>query len=665
MPTKSKKPSQPNKLAKFKRQAINFIASKNLKITKNIKILIGVVLSLAIIVVIVVLAQIDKNKTEYATTIVKRDTLIQTVSETGVIQTSGRIDLNFLNTGRIDMILVKVGDKVKKGQILAKIDYKNLLIKEKEAKANLAAQTAGLNQLLEGAAKEEIAVSQSSVDQAQASYNASEIELAQTKITTQENISQAKSALNNLKEKNQDNTTAFEQAVSAAKVNLKNTQETYDKTITNYEDTSIAIIESDLAIMNTAIDNINTVLKNDDIKDTFSVKDTSYLKNTNNYYGLASELKIKAYESLGKAKVSHSYEEINKALNKTKQAIKAVFDALNNCYNALENTVISSTFSQTQLDSFKVTISSQLTLISAAKLEIQSVAQNLNNSILNYKTQVEAAEQNLSQVESNLDDAFLNAQNNLSTIQLSSQKQIALINTKLNSAKESLNVAKARLDLTKAPARATDIAFRQAQIEQASATLESIRNNIEGSVIKAPQDGTIIKVNYDIGEQNLSAPAISMLLDDMLKIEVDISETDIIKIEEGDVVDITLDAFGEDSKFSGNVYFIEPAETLIQDVVYYKVTINFDLNSPLIKKIKPGMSANTTIITDKKENILIVPYRAIVSRNGGSEFVRILSDDNIMSEIPLKTGMRGDGGNIEALEGVSEGDVVVTYIKGL
>ena len=39
MPTKSKKPSQPNKLAKFKRQAINFIASKNLKITKNIKIL--------------------------------------------------------------------------------------------------------------------------------------------------------------------------------------------------------------------------------------------------------------------------------------------------------------------------------------------------------------------------------------------------------------------------------------------------------------------------------------------------------------------------------------------------------------------------------------------------------------------------------------------------
>ena len=663
MSNKSKnKSSQSNKSTEIKKKIEDFITSRHLKVSKNIKILIGVVLVTSAIVVSIVLAQIDKNKVEYTTTIVKRDTLIQTVNETGVIKASGRIDLNFLNTGRIEEILVNVGDEVKKGQELAKLDYKNLLIKQKEAQANLAAQIAGIEKLFKGATKEEIAVSQSLLRQAEANYNTAKLDLNEIEKGNEENIKQAKKTLDNLTQKNRDSITSNEQAVRVAEVNLANIQDTYNKTINDYKASAINSIKSDLAIINTALDNTNTILNDDTIEETFSARDTSYLINAKEYYIISSKLKLEANKNLNQISVNSPYEDINNTLNKTAQAIEETFNSLKNTYSALENTVVSLYFSQAQLDTFKTIISSQLTLVSASKTGIQNIAQKLETANLNYTNQVELAEENLAQAQANLDDAFLSAQNNFNTVELASQKQAILAQARLNSAEEALNVAGSQLEQIQAPARASDIALQKARIAQAEASYESILNNIEGSIINAPQDGTIIKVNYEVGEQNIGQPVISMLFDDNLEIEVDISETDIIKVEQEDKVEITLDAFGEDTQFSGKVSFIEPAETLIQDVVYYKVTISLDLNSPLVKKIKPGMSANIVIITDKKEDVLIVPYRAIVSRNGSDEFVRILSGD-VMHEVPLKTGMRGDGGNVEALEGVEEGDFVVTYIK--
>ena len=653
---------QPLKMEELKNKTSDFVTSRHLKASKNIKILIGVVLIASVVVVGIFWVQIDKDKVEYATTRVERGSLIQTVNETGVIQASKRIDLNFLNTGRIDSILVKVGEKVQEGQVLAKLDYENLLIKQKEAKANLAAQVAGLERLLAGATQEEINVSESSLSQAQASYNTAKIELEEIEKSNKESIRQAKNILNNLGQKDKDNITAYEQAVHVTEVNLANTRDTYNKTINNYKAQAITVIKSSLIKVNTALDNINTILKDEAVKETFSARDTSYLINTKQYYALAASLRLKADESLDQVQAQSAYDEIENVLDKTAQVAEETFNALKNIYSALENTVVSLSFSQTQLDAFKTTVSSHLTLVSAVKSEIQNIVQSLETANLNYINQVTLSEQNLAQAQANLDDAFLSAQNSLSTVELASQKQAILAQARLDSAEKALDLAKARLQQIKAPARSTDVALQKAHIAQAEAALESVLHNIKGSVINAPQDGKIIKVNYEVGEQNLNQPVISMLIDDSFKIEVDISETDIVKVEKGDKVEITLDAFGEDVKFGGNVSFIEPAETLIQDVVYYKVTIDFDTNSSLIQKIKPGMSANVTIITDKKENILIVPYRAIVSRNGGDELIRILSN-NVLREVPLKTGMRGDGGNIEALQGVKQGDVVVTYVK--
>jgi len=142
------------------------------------------------------------------------------------------------------------------------------------------------------------------------------------------------------------------------------------------------------------------------------------------------------------------------------------------------------------------------------------------------------------------------------------------------------------------------------------------------------------------------------------KIEVDISESDIPKIKIDDQVKITFDAFGEDKVFGGKVISVDPAETVIQDVVYYQVDISINDSS---QEIKPGMTANVEILTASRRNVLYVPQRSVIRENG-KQIVRILKGVKV-EEAPVQIGLRANDGLIEIISGVEEGEEVVTYIK--
>jgi HlyD family secretion protein len=204
----------------------------------------------------------------------------------------------------------------------------------------------------------------------------------------------------------------------------------------------------------------------------------------------------------------------------------------------------------------------------------------------------------------------------------------------------------------------------KARLKQAQSSLDLINKKIEDSAIKSPIKGKVIEIAYEVGEQvSQTKPAISVLAENNFEIEVDISEADIAKIDLGDFVEITLDAFGEENVFEGAVSFIEPAETIIQDVIYYKAVIIFDKekNPWKIREIKSGMTANVMITTDKRQNVLVVPSRAIVERDG-KKIVRVMVGKKV-EEVEVQTGLRGDGGYIEILDNIKEGDLVATFVK--
>jgi len=102
------------------------------------------------------------------------------------------------------------------------------------------------------------------------------------------------------------------------------------------------------------------------------------------------------------------------------------------------------------------------------------------------------------------------------------------------------------------------------------------------------------------------------------------------------------------------VIFIEPAEKIVEGVVYYEIRIGFDEDLP--KGIKSTMTADIIIQTEKRENVLVVPREAI-KRVGDKTMVEVLGD-GLIQEREVEIGLRGDD-IIEILSGLTQGEKVI------
>ncbi len=201
------------------------------------------------------------------------------------------------------------------------------------------------------------------------------------------------------------------------------------------------------------------------------------------------------------------------------------------------------------------------------------------------------------------------------------------------------------------PVRDVDVAAYRAALSQAIAS----RNK---AIIRAPISGVVTSISKKVGEFISSNEEMVRMFVPHYEIKVDISETDISKLKTDDQVEITLDAFGDETKFSGKVINIEPGSTDISDVVYYKVTITINDSE---KDIKPGMTANVKISTDSRNGVLFVPLRTIRTNDEG-KYVKVLQNGQAVDKM-VKLGMRADNGRVEILEGISEGEDVIISVK--
>ncbi len=152
----------------------------------------------------------------------------------------------------------------------------------------------------------------------------------------------------------------------------------------------------------------------------------------------------------------------------------------------------------------------------------------------------------------------------------------------------------------------------KAQINQYEATLKTAMTNLGYTKIIAPVDGTVISREIDLGSPvaaSFQAPELFTIAQDLTKmqIEVSVSEADIGNVQEGQDVTYTLDGY-PDSTFEGKVTQVRLSPTTESNVVTYTVIVDVD-NEDL--KLKPGMTANVSIITNKSEDVLCVPNMAL------------------------------------------------------
>ncbi|HZV46437.1 MAG TPA: efflux RND transporter periplasmic adaptor subunit [Thermodesulfovibrionales bacterium] len=219
-----------------------------------------------------------------------------------------------------------------------------------------------------------------------------------------------------------------------------------------------------------------------------------------------------------------------------------------------------------------------------------------------FEAQVEQAKANLLSAKANLEKAEatrIDAQRTRDrNSKLFSENLIA--RSELDSAETNYETAKASVNAAKS------------QIAQTEAALKLVETNLRYTKIISPVDGVVISRNVDVGQTvaaSFQTPTLFTIAQDLTKMQIDtnVDEADIGKVQVGQEVEFSVDAY-PDMIFRGKVWQVRNAPITVQNVVTYDVVLQVD-NPEL--KLKPGMTANVSIIVATKKDVLKIPNAAL------------------------------------------------------
>lgn len=208
--------------------------------------------------------------------------------------------------------------------------------------------------------------------------------------------------------------------------------------------------------------------------------------------------------------------------------------------------------------------------------------------------------------------------------------------------------------------------------EKAQSDMVKAKTNLSYATIYSPIDGVVLSRAVDEGQTvaaSFNTPTLFTIANDLQKMQVlaNVDEADIGEVAVGQKVTFTVDAFPEDT-FNGTVSQVRLEPTTTSNVVTYKVVINAP-NPEL--KLKPGLTANITIITAESLNALAVPAKALKfkpdnaplpSKNTTEKQVWIKSSKGIQP-VNVKAGLT-DGVKTEIKKGLSGNEEVAVKITG-
>lgn len=218
------------------------------------------------------------------------------------------------------------------------------------------------------------------------------------------------------------------------------------------------------------------------------------------------------------------------------------------------------------------------------------------------------------------------------------------------------------------------VALDRANIAQQQASVKDAQVQLNYTNIISPVDGTVVSRNVDVGQTvaaSFQTPTLFLIAKDLTQMQVDtnVSESDIGNVLAGETGEFRVDAFPART-FRGVVSQVRQAPITVQNVVTYDVVVTV-ANPELL--LKPGMTANVTIITARRDNVLRAPLQALRFTPRDQEGTMAVPEsaspreahlwtlvDGAPRRIAVTTGL-DDGNYVELLSGdLKPGDVVVT-----
>jgi len=314
---------------------------------------------------------------------------------------------------------------------------------------------------------------------------------------------------------------------------------------------------------------------------------------------------------------------------------------------------------------------------SAIEVEVESKRVTMESILDNWSNDL--VEENLDEINDFLEDIALLVSNLSSNTGLSqatidgwkadvstARSNINIAISNLSSAEEGVRTAQSSLTLKeeelflkKAGEIEEKVIAQEALVEKAQADVNKFKAELAKTIIRSPIGGIVTNQNAEVGESvAANSSLVSIISESNFEIKADVPEVDVAKMELGDTAKVTLDAYGDDVLFSAAVVAIDPAETMIEGVPSYQTTLQFKEDDV---RIRSGMTANLDILTNERRNVIVVPQRSVITKND-KKFARVLDNEEIV-EKEVKTGLKNSYGDVEIVEGISEGDKVITFMR--
>lgn len=250
--------------------------------------------------------------------------------------------------------------------------------------------------------------------------------------------------------------------------------------------------------------------------------------------------------------------------------------------------------------------------------------------------------------------ALDDAQDAYGTTLISYNQQVASINdTGIKSAASQVAQAQSSLDKLLDTPTPEDIAQAEAAVKQSEASLKQAQVALAKATVVAPFDGTVGDIFVQIGQWATASTQVIALVDlSKLDLTVTMSEVDVPKIQAGQQVELVLDA-EPGVVFNGALTQIDLVGTTTQGVVNYGATVSIDNPTDVLR---PGMNASASIILQHREDVLLVPNRAV--RTTGRVRTATVVYEGQLIDMPVTLGLSGDAQS-EVLSGLQEGDLVL------
>jgi len=535
--------------------------------------------------------------------------------------------------GQVEKVYVQVGDEVQAGDVLIQLEASSLERAVRSAEHTLVIQEANLAELRQGASDEEITAAQASVTQAEAGVLQARASLAQAKANltelrkgaSEEEIAAAQASLDSAKA-----SLANAQAgLVSAKSALTKARLSRD-TLADADVTAEANLKSAQAGLSSAQAQLDALLEGADAE-TIEQARLNWEQAKNSLWnaqlerdavrsrpGTPGYVKDQMDIAVANAEIAVRLAEIN-YLQAQEGATDEVIAAARASVAAAEAQVASA---QAQLDD----IDDQIAQAEATVVQAEAAVKQAEAGVL----QAQAA---VTQAEANLATLLAGA----------SEEKIA-------AAEAQVEQAKANLATLIEGASEEKIAIAEAQVAQARIALEDAQATLAKATLVAPFDGIVTEVYVAVGEW-ASGLAVDLMDSSSLEVVLDVDEIDIGGLAVGQQAAVTLETW-PDEELSGELVSIAPKAKSGAEIVTYQVRLSLNAGD---LPIRSGMTANAELVTASRENVLLVPNRAIIAdRQAGKYYVNLVQGDTVV-KAEVTIGLR-DKNYTEITSGLNEGD---------